>query len=66
MNKHTDLFFSKTQRFLNIYLTGQTNKSYHTVKSYRDSLTIFQRYIKNIENLSIKTFIFCGFQSLLF
>ena len=58
MNKRTDLFFSKTQRFLSIYLTAQNNKSFHTVKSYRDSLTIFQRYIKNIEKMSIKTFMF--------
>lgn len=51
------LFFSKTQCFLDSYLTNQCSKSKHTVKAYRDSLTVFRRFISE-QGLFIKTFTF--------
>lgn len=51
------LFFSKTREFLDEYLTLQCSRSPHTVKSYRDALTVFRKYIA-FRGLSIKTFKF--------
>lgn len=60
MNKKNNekLFFSKTREFLDNYLTLQCGKSPHTVKSYRDSLTVFRRYIYKEKGLSIMKFHF--------
>ena len=58
MKKNSELFFSKTKNFLTVYLVKQCNKSVHTVKSYKDTLTIFRRFIGEVENISIKTFKF--------
>jgi len=55
-NKDFDkLFFSKTREFLDGYLTSQCSRSPHTVKAYRDALTIFRRYVTSV-GFSIKTF----------
>lgn len=55
-NKEFDkLFFSKTREFLDEYLLLQCSRSPHTIKAYRDALTIFRRYILH-EGYSIKTF----------
>lgn len=51
------LFFSKTREFLDAYLTSQCSRSLHTVKSYRDALTIFRRYV-TWAGFSIRTFSF--------
>ncbi|MEG0736587.1 MAG: tyrosine-type recombinase/integrase [Longicatena sp.] len=51
------LFFSKTREFLDIYLEKQCSRSPHTVKSYRDALTIFRRYVLD-QKLSIRDFTF--------
>lgn len=53
------LFFSKTRNFLDEYLTKQCSRSHtHTVKAYRDALTVFRKYV-SMQGLSLKTF---GFQ----
>lgn len=55
-NKDFDkLFFSKTREFLDEYLTSQCSRSPHTIKAYRDALTVFRRYITSI-GLSLKSF----------
>lgn len=57
--KTTDsLFFSKTADFLDRYLTIQVARSHCTIKSYRDALTIFRRYIYNEKGHSIAKFTF--------
>lgn len=60
MNKITlnKLFFSKTRDFLDLYLTYQCSRSNYTIKSYRDALSIFRRYIIKEKGFSIKTFKF--------
>lgn len=52
------LFFSKTRDFLDLYLTSQCNRSKYTIKSYRDALSIFRRYITEEKYFSIKNFKF--------
>lgn len=49
------LFFSKTREFLDGYLLFQCSRSPHTIKSYRDALTVFRRYVTS-QGLSLKTF----------
>ena len=51
------LFFSKTREFLDLYLSEQCSRSPHTIKAYRDALTIFRRYISS-KGFSMKTFSF--------
>jgi site-specific recombinase XerD len=51
------LFFSKTREFLDKYLLAQCTRSPHTIKAYRDALTVFRRYVVS-EGLSLKTFCF--------
>ncbi len=52
------LFFSKTRDYLDSYLTRQCGKSPHTVKAYRDALTMFRRYILEEKGVSILKFRF--------
>lgn len=52
------LFFSKTRDFLDLYLSAQCSKSKHTIKAYRDALTVFRKYVVEVRNYSIKTFSF--------
>lgn len=55
-NKDFDkLFFSKTREFLDEYLLMQLNRSPHTIKAYRDALTVFRRYVVH-EGFSLKNF----------
>lgn len=49
------LFFSKTREFLDKYLLAQCSRSPHTIKAYRDALTVFRRYVTS-QGLSLKTF----------
>jgi len=51
------LFFSMTKDFLDIYIP-QDSDSEKTVKTYRDGLTVFRRYILEEKNLSINEFTF--------
>ena len=50
-----ELFFSRTREYLDSYLALQCSRSPHTVKAYRDALTIFRRYVTS-QGLSLKTF----------
>ena len=52
------LFFSMTLEFLDVWLPKQKGRSACTVKSYRDALTIFRRYLKNEQGISIGKFAF--------
>jgi len=52
------LFFSLTWDFLNVYLPNQVGRSPNTVESYRDSLTIFRRYLTDHKHISLKKFMF--------
>ena len=60
MNKipFENLFFSKTRDFLDLFLAGQCSRSPHTIKAYRDALTVFRRYVVDERNYSLKTFSF--------
>lgn len=53
-----ELFFSKTNDFLNIFLVRQGNKSLKTVKAYRISLTVFYEYITIVKELDVMKFCF--------
>ena len=52
------LFFSMTLEFLETYLPRQLGRSPKTIKSYRDSLTIFRRYLYEKHNISVVIFKF--------
>lgn len=55
-NKEFDkLFFSRTREFLDEYLKSQCSRSPHTVKAYRDALTVFRRYVVS-KGLSLRSF----------
>ena len=61
-----NLFFSMTYDFLTVYIP-QDSSSSRTVKSYRDGLTIFRRYVSEVKGISIRTFTFsqCTFDFVL-
>lgn len=61
-----DLFFSMTYDFLTVYIP-QDSASSKTVKTYRDGLTIFRRYVTDIKKISIRMFTFeqCTFDFIL-
>ncbi|EQB89773.1 site-specific recombinase XerD [Clostridium punense] len=52
------LFFSMTLEFLETYLPRQLGRSPKTIKSYRDSLTIFRRYLYEKYQISVAVFKF--------
>ena len=47
------LFFSMTMDFLEVYLP-QGHESSKTVKAYRDGLTVFRRYLSEVQKISIR------------
>ena len=51
-----ELFFSKTNDFLNTYLPNQAARSKHTIKTYQDGLTVFRKYITDTMKISIRIF----------
>ncbi len=59
-NNHSlaPLFFSMTYEFLETYLPRQCGRSPHTVKSYRDALSLFRRYVLDELGISIAKFTF--------
>ena len=57
-HRSAPLFFSMTYEFLELYLPKQCGRSPHTVESYRDSLSLFRRYILNTIGISIGKFTF--------
>lgn len=50
------LFFGFSNDYLNIYLVRQLCRSTQTVKSYKESLSCFRRYVNNVKNISITKF----------
>ena len=60
------LFFSMTLDFLETYIP-QDSPSLKTVKTYRDGLSIFRRYVSDEKGISMKRFLFedCTFDFLL-
>ena len=52
------LFFSKTWYFLNEYMPNRLNRSPKTIASYRDSLSIFRRFVAEKLNISMSKFKF--------
>lgn len=54
----SSLFFSRTFDFLELYLNKQRSKSPYTIKAYRDSLTVFRRYLLEQKKFSILKFSF--------
>src|SRR5699024_7175091 len=60
------LFFSMTYDFLTVYIP-QDSASSRTVKTYRDGLTVFRRYVTEVKGFSIRTFTFsqCTFDFVL-
>lgn len=47
-----------TQEFLATYLPKQCGRSSHTVKSYRDALSLFRRYITSVLGIPMGSFTF--------
>ena len=54
----SELFFSRTHDFLDVFLPSQAGKSDKTVKAYRDVLSIFRRFVCDVKKKSITTFRF--------
>jgi len=54
------LFFSMTQEFLETYLPRQCGRSSHTVKSYRDALSLFRRYVVDVIGITMGSFTFAA------
>lgn len=52
------LFFSMTLEFMETYMPKQLGRSPKTIKSYRDSLTVFRHYLHDKRKISIKKFSF--------
>ncbi|ACV63055.1 integrase family protein [Desulfofarcimen acetoxidans DSM 771] len=52
------LFFSMTLEFLETYLPRQLGRSSKTIKSYKDSLTVFRRYLYDECHISVAAFKF--------
>lgn len=56
--KSSNLFFSMTHEFLDIYMLKQLGRSPDTIESYRDALTLFRRYVLGELNISMTKFTF--------
>ncbi len=56
--KSSNLFFSMTYEFLDIYMLKQLGRSPDTIESYRDALTLFRRYVLGKLNISMAKFTF--------
>lgn len=61
-----NLFFSMTYDFLTVYIP-QDSASCKTVKTYRDGLTVFRRYVTDVKKIPIRKFTFeqCTFDFVL-
>ncbi len=56
--KIQNLFFSMTYEFLDVYMPDQVGMSPQTIRSYRDALTVFRRYLYEECAISISKFLF--------
>jgi site-specific recombinase XerD len=52
------LFFAMTYEFLDVYMPEQIGMSPQTIRSYRDALTVFRRYLYEKRGVSISNFLF--------
>lgn len=61
---NTQMFFYKTLDYLETYLRKQCARSIHTVEGYRDSLTVFRKFITDFKNIRITEFYItdCGYE----
>jgi site-specific recombinase XerD len=57
-NAESALFFSMTWNFLEEYLPKQAGHSAATVESYRDSLTLFRKFLTDFQHKSLAKFNF--------
>lgn len=51
------LFFSLTYEFLEVHMPGRLGRSPATIRSYRDALTVFRRYLHDERKISISKFL---------
>ena len=54
----TDLFFSRTKDFLDVFLKRQEQRSPDTIKAYRISLSSFYQYVTEIQGIKVMQFCF--------
>lgn len=54
----TDLFFSKTKDYLDIFLKRQEKRSDDTIKAYRISLSSFYKYVTEEKQIKVMKFCF--------
>ncbi len=54
--KNKLLFFQYITKYLDEYCRCQAGKSYYTIKSYRDNLTVFRRFLLKEKGLKIRNF----------
>jgi site-specific recombinase XerD len=57
-NKNGKLFFSMTFEYLDIYMAKQMGRSPATIKTYRDALSLFRKFVHEILGFSIASFEF--------
>ncbi len=57
-SSNSNLLFSMTYEFLDIYMLKQLGRSPDTIESYRDALTLFHRYVLGKLNTSMTKFTF--------
>ena len=54
----TELFFSKTKDYLDIFLKRQEQRSDHTIKAYRISLSMFYTFVTGEKGIHVMRFCF--------
>ena len=55
-NAERTLFFSMTYEFLEVYMPKRLGRSAQTIRSYRDALTVFRRFLLEKKGLSVAKF----------
>lgn len=56
INSTEPLFFSMTYEYLEVYMPNRLGRSVETIRSYRDALTVFRRYLYAEKGLSVSQF----------
>ena len=57
-DENAKLFFLPAFEFLEVFLPKQVGRSKHTIKSYRDALSVFRRYLFEVLDIPIEKFTF--------
>lgn len=52
------MFFAYSFEFLEVYLPSQVGRSANTVESYRDTLTLFKRFVTEVRRTRLRDFTF--------